>query len=174
MKIEQINLFKDWLKIKEIKDNGLIINDKKEFITILKIDPINYNLKSELEKEIILENYKNIFFNLETEIQIFIQSKKINLEENIKYIKENNNSELLEKYIKYLEKLNNNKKTANKEYYVIIKNKNEDYLKEIETKIKNQLNKCKNKSEKINKEKIQELINSILILGGINDCNKQI
>ena len=97
MKIEQINLFKDWLKIKEIKDNGLIINDKKEFITILKIDPINYNLKSELEKEIILENYKNIFFNLETEIQIFIQSKKINLEENIKYIKENNNSELLEK-----------------------------------------------------------------------------
>ena len=65
MKIEQINLFKDWLKIKEIKDNGLIINDKKEFITILKIDPINYNLKSELEKEIILENYKNIFFNLE-------------------------------------------------------------------------------------------------------------
>ena len=120
MKIETINLFKDWLEIDEIYEDGIIKNINKEYIYILKIIPINFNLKSEMEKEVILNNYKKIFSNLESELQIFIKNKKINLEKNKKYIIENNNSIIAENYINYLENINNNKKTTNKEYYLII------------------------------------------------------
>ena len=128
LKIEAINLFKDWLEIDTIYENGIIKTNKKEYISILKIIPINFNLKSEMEKEVILNNYKKIYSNLETEIQIFIKNKKINLDKNKKYIIKNNNSIIAEKYINYLEKLNNNKKTINKEYYLIIKNKNKEKI----------------------------------------------
>ena len=165
MKIETINSFKNWLGIETIYENGIIENNKKEYILILKIIPINFNLKSEIEKEVILNNYKKIFSNLEIEIQIFIKNKKINLEKNKKYILENNHSIISKKYINYLEKLNNNKKTTNKEYYLIIKNKNKEKLKEIILKINEQLNQCKNKIEKLNKNEIEELIKTTLITG---------
>lgn len=165
LKIETINLFKDWLEIDEIYEDGIIKNINKEYIYILKIIPINFNLKSEMEKEVILNNYKKIFSNLESELQIFIKNKKINLEKNKKYIIENNNSIIAEKYINYLEKINNNKKTTNKEYYLIIKNKNKEKIKEIIFKIIEQLIQCKNKTEKLNKKEIEELIKTILIRG---------
>ena len=142
MKIETINLFKDWLEIDEIYEDGIIKNINKEYIYILKIIPINFNLKSEMEKEVILNNYKKIFSNLESELQIFIKNKKINLEKNKKYIIENNNSIIAEKYINYLEK-----------------------IKEIIFKIIEQLIQCKNKTEKLNKKEIEELIKTILIRG---------
>ena len=153
MKIETINLFTDWLKIEIIYEDGIIKNIQKEYIYILKIIPINFNLKSEIEKEVILNNYKKIFSNLEIEIQIFIKNKKINLEKNKKYILENNNSIISKKYINYLE------------YYLIIKNKNKEKLKEIILKINEQLNQCKNKTEKLNKNEIEELIKTTLITG---------
>ena len=44
-----------WLPIEEIYDNGIIKINKNKYIKILKIIPINYNLKSDLEKESIFE-----------------------------------------------------------------------------------------------------------------------
>ena len=152
LKIETINSFKNWLGIETIYENGIIENNKKEYILILKIIPINFNLKSEIEKEVILNNYKKIFSNLEIEIQIFIKNKKINLEKNKKYIIENNNSIISKQYINYLETLNNNKKTTNKEYYLILK-------------IIEQLIQCKNKTEELDKKEIEELIKTTLITG---------
>ena len=40
----------NWLPIEKIYDNGIIKLKKNKFIKILKINPINYNLKSDLEK----------------------------------------------------------------------------------------------------------------------------
>ena len=147
LKIETINSFKNWLGIETIYENGIIENNKKEYILILKIIPINFNLKSEIE------------------IQIFIKNKKINLEKNKKYIIENNNSIISKQYINYLEKLNNNKKTTNKEYYLILKNKNKNKIKEIKLKIIEQLIQCKNKTEELDKKEIEELIKTTLITG---------
>ena len=141
LKIETINSFKNWLGIETIYENGIIENNKKEYILILKIIPINFNLKSEIEKEVILNNYKKIFSNLEIEIQIFIKNKKINLEKNKKYIIENNNSIISKQYINYLE------------------------IKEIKLKIIEQLIQCKNKTEELDKKEIEELIKTTLITG---------
>ena len=44
LKIETINSFKNWLGIETIYENGIIENNKKEYILILKIRFIYYAL----------------------------------------------------------------------------------------------------------------------------------
>ena len=60
-----------------------------KYIKILKIIPINYNLKSDLEKEAILNSYKIFLKTCNLNIQILIQSSKENLEKNILNIQKN-------------------------------------------------------------------------------------
>ena len=49
---------------------------KNKYIKIIEIFPINFSFKSESEKAIILESYKNFLKNLNIDIQIFIYSQK--------------------------------------------------------------------------------------------------
>ena len=68
----------DWLPFDKVLENGIIIN-KNSYIKIIKIKPINYDLKSNLEKEAILNSYKLFLKTCDFNIQILIQSKKENL-----------------------------------------------------------------------------------------------
>ena len=61
------------MPINEIYENGIIkINDFK-YIKILKIIPINYNLKSDLEKASILNSYKIFLKTCNFDMQILFQ-----------------------------------------------------------------------------------------------------
>lgn len=56
--IEKVNSVQEWLPVDEILENGIIKVKNKNYIKILKIIPINFELKSNLEKEAILNSYK--------------------------------------------------------------------------------------------------------------------
>ena len=58
-----------------------------KFIKIIKINPINFNLKSNLEKEAILNSYKIFLKTCKFNIQILIQSNKEDLSKHISKIK---------------------------------------------------------------------------------------
>ena len=58
MKKEQIKSVQEWLPFENILDNGIIKLKNSSYIKIIEIIPINFNLKSELEKEAILNSYK--------------------------------------------------------------------------------------------------------------------
>ena len=45
----------DWLPIEKILDNGIIKLKNDNYIKLIKVFPINYNLKSEFEKTSILK-----------------------------------------------------------------------------------------------------------------------
>ena len=68
------------------------------YIKVLEVTPINYNLKSDLEKEAILNSYKLFFKTCHFDIQILIQSNKEDLSHHISKIKKN----ILKKENKYL------------------------------------------------------------------------
>ena len=51
-KINKLTLQK-WLPIKEINKEGVVKLKNNKLIKIIKVNPINYNLKSNLEKESI-------------------------------------------------------------------------------------------------------------------------
>jgi len=83
MKKEQIYSVQEWLPIKKILDKGIIKLKDDSYIKIIKVIPINYNLKSELEKQAILNSYKIFLKTCNFDIQILIQSNKEDLSKHI-------------------------------------------------------------------------------------------
>ena len=89
----KINNVKQWLPIKEFFNNGIIKLKNNNYVKIIKVQPINYELKSEFEKKTILNSYKTFLKNCNFDIQIIIQSNKEDISSNIKIIKEKEKSE---------------------------------------------------------------------------------
>lgn len=111
---KKVNSVQEWLPVDEILENGIIKVKNKNYIKILKIIPINFELKSNLEKEAILNSYKIFLKTCNFDIQILIQSNKKDLSNHISKIKEKNKEEkenikiLSEKYTNYIKKINTN------------------------------------------------------------------
>lgn len=59
-----------WMPIDYILENGIIKLKNNKYIKILKITPINYNLKSDLEKSAILNSYKTFLKTCPFQMQI--------------------------------------------------------------------------------------------------------
>ena len=118
----------EWLPFEKIMENGIIKLINGNYIKIIKIIPINFNLKSDLEKEAILNSYKIFLKTCNFNMQILIQSNKEDLSKHISSVKISNQKEnkkikeLAEKYINYLNELNYNKKSSTKNYYIILNN----------------------------------------------------
>ena len=143
-KREEFDSTQSWLKLEKILDNG-IIKIENSYIKIIKIIPINFNLKSELEKEFQKNN----------------ENKKI--------------QKISQQYIDYITELNKKKKSSTKNFYIIIKKTNFnkdidnfesiicDELNEKFLKIKDCLSRCGNNVINIlEKEEIKRILFSFL------------
>ncbi len=156
-------------------------NDK--FIKIMQIVPINYNLKSDLEKKSILNSYKIFLKTCNFNIQILIHSSKENLDQHILKIQKNIQKkeniylkELAENYLSYINKINISKKSSSKEFYLIIQNEKSQVkkesvnkeiiyseLKEKYFKIKECLARCGNSVIEIDsKDNILKILNEFI------------
>lgn len=151
---------KNWFPIEEIRD-GIIETKDKEYLKIVEVLPINFELKSSFEKESIIYQYKTFLKMCNFDMQILIQSKKNDLNDHIESIlsiMKNEESktlkELVNKYIKNVRE-KTIKTTITRRFFVIFcaeinGNKNIsreiaiDDLKEKTLKIKRTLEKCGN------------------------------
>ena len=170
-----------WIPIDYFEDDGFIKLKNGNIIKILKVEPINYNLKSDLEKKSILNSYKVFLKTCNFDIQIIIQSNKQDLSEHKKQIekniqrKENKNIRNLGKgYIKYIKQINSSKRNSSKIFYLIlsdnlkkIENTNnakeiiKNELKEKYFKVKECLSRCGNSViEVVEKNELIEIIDS--------------
>lgn len=172
MKNEQLKSVQAWLPIEKILDNGIIMLKDTSLIKILSVSPINYNLKSDLEKEAILNSYKNLFKSCNFNLQILIQSKKEDLTQNIKILNNSNKyMELRTNYINYIKELNSVKKSSSKNFFLILRESSSEKPEDIKIKnlqnnylkIKDWLSRCGNiVSEYTSDRKIGEIIFSFL------------
>ena len=172
---KKINSVQNWIYIKEIYNNGIIKLKNDSYVKILKILPINFNLKTDFEKEQILNSYKIFLKTCNFDIQILIQSSKENLDKNIQIIKNNLEkenkeylNEIAEDYFDFIQKFNSIKNSSSKNFYIIIsedeKGQNENNifqnLNEKYFKIKECLFRCGNIVQEISsKNEVKELFN---------------
>ena len=171
----------NWLNIEQILENGIIKTKENKYLKILRIKPVNFSLKSELEKEAILNSYKIFLKTCNFNFQILIQSNKEDLSNHFSQVRENSNlenkniQEISEKYINYIKEINNNNKSSSKNYYIIINYENtNNEIQDVESyaiedlnnkyfKIKDCLARCGNNAINIlNKEEIKEILFSFL------------
>ena len=172
----------DWIPIDYFLENGIIKLKNNNYLKIIKIYPINYNLKSELEKNSILNSYKAFLKTCNFDFQIIIQSNKEDLSKHINKIKKQNEIEsglnnynivnLSQNYINFINKKNKQKNSSSKNFYILIKAQNilenseiviiQD-LKDKFLKIKDCLSRCGNLVEEIkNKKEVEEIFFSFL------------
>ena len=170
------------MPIKEFYNNGIIKLKNNIFIKIIKINPINYDLKSDFEKRAILNSYKAFLKNCNFDIQIIIKSKQEDISKNIKEIEKQKETEkslnnnfmvnVFDSYINFIKNKNKEKLSSSKEFYIIIssekipENQEEKILLELKEeyfKIKDSLIRCGNSIFEIKeKEEIKNIIKSFL------------
>ena len=181
--MEKIYSVQNWVPFDKFLNNGIIKLKNNSYIKIIKIVPINFNLKSDLEKESILNSYKIFLKTFNSNIQILIQSSKENLSKHISQINKSKLNQKKEKilnlqknYIQFIQDLNQEKKSSSKNFYIILKkfleNKNKEITEIEEKNIINNLNddyfilkeciaRCGNRVIEINtKEESKNIIKS--------------
>lgn len=156
--------FQNWLNIKEIRDN-IIAFHTGQAITVLRILPINFNLKSQLEQKAILNSYRLFLKNLNSETQIIISSKKTDVSNHLNEILENTkeNPLIYEMSRDYIDLVNNiiyQKNTITKEFYIVIKVSNN--LQNDILKIKEYLSTCGNFVEECSRLEIVSILKNYL------------
>lgn len=162
--------------IENIDKNGVIkIKNKNIFVKILKVKPINFNLKTEMEKESILNSYKVFLKTCNFNLQILIHTNKEDISRIITNMKQEKNEQISiisKNYIKFINKINSEKQTSTKNYYIVINEQFENENKNLENifymlsekyiKIKECLTRCGNQVKECKKEEVINILHFFL------------
>lgn len=109
--------------IKEIKED-FIINSKNKKIAILKVNPVNFSIKSDNEREAIIKSFQKFLNSLDFPIQIIMNTESVELEDYLNSLKlripNQKFGDLFEKYKTHLHHTIKTSKIMNRIFYVII------------------------------------------------------
>jgi len=119
-------LLKQIVDIKKIKDN--IVHQSKVQLAIIEVIPMNFMLKTEEEKESIIIGFQKFLNSLDFPIQIHISSNPIKLGEHFSYTdkkakEKEDMKELVDSYCGFVRKSIEDNNIQNRNFYVIIKEK---------------------------------------------------
>ncbi len=125
-----------FLGIKEIKDNKIILNNKDE-LAILKVEPINFTIRNEREKEAVIQQFQKFLNSIDFNVQVVMNTVEIKLDDYLKNIKLNNKKfeSQFENYKKHLNSILSQNMVRNRNFYLVIK-------KDIQTDLSIQVNIC--------------------------------
>jgi len=116
----------DFVEIKEIKD-GIIILKSGGMRTVLMTSSLNFALKSNDEQSAIINQYQNFLNSLDFSVQIFVQSRPVNINPYLDVLKEaekTQTSELVKiqtkEYIDFIKTLVETTNIMTKNFYVVV------------------------------------------------------
>lgn len=115
-----------YLDIAEIKDNTVIMRDGT-LRSVLSVSSINFALKSEDEQNAVISSYVGFLNNINSMIQIVVQSRELNITNYLEYLKKREKEQtnkLLKmqtaEYIEYIKELISIGKIMSKRFYVVV------------------------------------------------------
>ncbi len=116
-----------YLKIAELKGDTLIM-ENGAYIAVMKVSSTNFALKSGEEQNALIFGYQNFVNSLDFEIQILMQSRKMDIHiylDKVQKLMERQTNELLRvqtaEYIEFISSLVENASIMNKDFYVLVK-----------------------------------------------------
>lgn len=128
----------NFMEFDKIEDNMIIQKNGKRFLMVIECQGINYDLMSDIEKTSVESGFIQFLNTLRDPIQIYVQTRTINLEDSLKKYKDRLNkveNELRSKENKYkamLELGNYNQKQLNYQRLEVERQKNlYDYGRDI-------------------------------------------
>ena len=123
------SIFK-FMEFDKIEDNMIIQNNGKRFLMVIECQGINYDLMSGLEKNSVEQGFLQFLNTLRYPIQIYVQTRTVNLSSSIDTYKDRINEvskELANKQMQYNQKVRSGQYSAEelaKDNYEIVRQRN--------------------------------------------------
>jgi len=128
----------DFIEFDKVEDNMIIQKKGKRFLMAIECQGVNYDLMSEVEKTAVETGFLQFLNTLREPIQIYVQSRTVNLEQNLGNYKvqiqqiEEDLRKKEQKFKELVDKGSLNEKQTNMMKYEIIRMKNLlDYGRDI-------------------------------------------
>ena len=128
----------DFMEFDDIQDNMIIQKNGRRYLMVVECQGVNYDLMSNLEKNAVEEGFQQFLNTLRHPIQIYIQTRTVNLEKSINtYNKkvqdiESKYEQMKYEYDRMIESGSYNKEQLDKYLYTLTKQRNlYEYAKDI-------------------------------------------
>jgi type IV secretory pathway VirB4 component len=116
----------DFVPIKEVRD-GIVILKNNSMRAIVMASSLNFALKSEDERNSIIYQFQNFLNSLDFPVQIFIQSRKLDIRPYIALLEERYKDQLndlmkiqIREYIAFIKNFTENSNIMTKSFFVVI------------------------------------------------------
>lgn len=114
------------IRIKEVKDEVLILPGNK-YRTIIETSAINFELKSEDEQDVLIDNFQNFLNSLPSSLQILIRVREVDIDHYLEEFTKRKESETgkvhkdqIENYCEFIKDLVSGNKILSRRFYVVI------------------------------------------------------
>ncbi len=115
-----------FVPVREIQD-GIIVREDGVLCAIVLVSALNFNLKSETEREAILYQFQSLLNSLEVGIQVLIQSRRLNIKPYLQFLQDlhdKQGNELLrlqtKEYINFIKDFTDQNEIMTKQFFVIV------------------------------------------------------
>lgn len=116
----------EFVAVKKIKE-GIVYLKKGGMCRILIVSGVNFDLKSEAEQNMILGSFQNFINTLDFSVQFFIHSRKVNINEYLKKMRERREQETnellkiqIEEYISFIQSFIDQNDIVSKSFFVVV------------------------------------------------------
>ncbi len=155
-----------FIDIETIKDDCVVLKGGA-LRAVLMVSGVNFDLLSETEQEIILNAYQGLLNGLDFSLQVLIHSRKINLDNYLRSVKERENQEKnellrlqIQEYHDFISDLVKSTNIMTKRFYIVVPyspsiislKESQNPLTQIFQKLPFGKKKITSKEEEINKE----------------------
>ena len=128
----------DFMEFDKVEDNMIVQRNGKRYIMAIECQGVNYDLMSDIEKISVEEGFQQFLNTLRHPVQIYIQTRTINLEKSIQTYKSKVNEIEMQynrkmfEYNQMTQNSNYSKQQLNRAYYELTKQRNLfEYAKDI-------------------------------------------
>ncbi len=125
------------IQIKEVKD-GILVLPEHEYRLIIETSSINFELKSEEEQDVLIDNFQNFLNSLPCELQVVVRVREVDIDRYLEEIGKSKESERekvykdqINNYCNFIKNLVSGNKILSRRFYVVIPYKNSDKSKEF-------------------------------------------
>jgi conjugal transfer ATP-binding protein TraC len=150
-----------WIKSRNLitpEEIKKALESKNKKLAILEIEPINFSIKPQKEKEVIILAFQKFLNSIDFPIQILMTTKKLNLDSYLKTIStkniEDRNKKIFNSYKSHMQKLIKENNAMDRNFYIIIP---ETTNIELQVKLcEDRLHSLNLKTKRLNKTQILE------------------
>ncbi len=114
------------INIKEVKD-GVLVLANNEYRVIIETSSINFELKSEEEQDVLIDNFQNFLNSLPCPIQILVRIREIDVDRYLEEIVRKQESETepvykqqMENYSEFIQNLISGNKILSRRFFIVI------------------------------------------------------